>query len=257
MVGFFLVYNSHVYINKTFSGVLSLKLFNNKLTKTKFMKKLLFILLAITLTNCSKEETIDITTFNAELSVLENLNNGVAVLDIVNEVGVEAFYGIEYQGGYVFHVDETNGNLMIATDYSEIGPTSWGDHFDLTNSATIGSGLDNTQQIVDGNLNDNSNVPNGLEFGSDNYAFKIAIDLDYLNYNDWFIPSSGSMQAIFENVHSKGLGNFDENLFYWTSTKDGYQPYVMSFNANFFNGNPFLGTCFASNALLIVRKVES
>lgn len=222
------------------------------------MKNLLFILLALTILNCSKNdddsEDIDLTQFNSELSIIENLDNGVNVLDIKEQLGVEALYGIEYGGGFIFYVDETDGTVMVAADYSTIGATSWGDHFDLTNSTLIGAGLENTQQIVDGNLNDNSNVPNGLEFGSDDYVFKIISDLEYRNYDDWFIPSSDSMKAIFDNVHAQGSGNFDETLFYWTSTKEGYSPYVMSFNANFFNGDPFLGSCFNANAALIVRK---
>lgn len=226
------------------------------------MKKLLIILLTLTMFNCSKDddeaqvevEVIDLTTYNSEISVLENLENGVAVLDITEQLGIEALYGLEFGGGFIFHVNETDGTLMVATDYSVIGQTSWGDHFDLTNSAQIGDGLVNTQQIVDGNLNDNSMVPNGFEFGSDDYAFKIVTDLTYRNYDDWFIPSSGSMEAMFDNVHSQGLGDFDETLFYWTSTKEGYQPYVMSFNVNTFSGNAFLGTCFASNSVIIVRK---
>lgn len=226
------------------------------------MKKLLFILLAVAVFNCSNDdsliltqpepETIDPTQYNAELTVEENLDNGVSVLDITAELGVEALYGIEYGGGYIFHVNENDGKLMVATDYSTMGQTSWGDHFDLTNSAEIGAGMDNTQQIVDGNLNDNSSVPNGLEFGSDDYAFKIVWDLEYAGYDDWFVPSKGSMEAIFDNVHAQGMGNFDVNQFYWTSTKDGYQPYVMTFS-NTFGGDCFLGTCFGSNALVIVR----
>lgn len=219
------------------------------------MKNLLFILLALTIFNCSKgEEDLDLTMFNSELSVFENLENGVAVLDITEQLGVQALYGIQFGGGFIFHVDETNGTIMVATSYAALGPTSWGDHFDLTNSTLIGDGLDNTQQIVDGNLNDNSMVTNGFEFGSDNYVFKIVSDLEYNNHDDWFVPSSGSMEAIFENLHSQDLGNFDDTLFYWTSSKVGYQPYVMSFNANIFGGDPFLGSCFDSNNVLIVRK---
>ena len=219
------------------------------------MKKLLFVLLTLLFINCTTEkESIDPTIFNSELTVIENLENGVNALDIVSQLGVDALYGIEYGGGYIFHFDDTDGTLMVAADYSTIGPTSWGDHFDLTTSALIGDGLENTQQIVEGNLNDNSMVPNGFEFGSDDYVFKIAYDLEYNTYNDWFIPTKDSMEAIYNNVHSQGLGNFDENLFYWTSTKVGYDPYVMSFNANFFGGECFLGSCFASNSVLLVRK---
>ena len=219
------------------------------------MKKSIFILLAFLIFNCSDDDTIDLTIFNENLSVLQNLENGVAVLDITNTLGVEALYGLEYGGGFIYYVDETDGTIMVAVDYSVIGATSWGDHFDLTNGAQIGDGLDNTQQIVDGNFNDNSSVTNGLEFGSDDYAFKIISDLVYENHNDWFIPSSGSMKAIFDNLHAQGLGDFDETIFYWTSTKDGYQPYVMSFNSNL-AGESFLGSCFNSNSTLIVRKFK-
>ena len=222
------------------------------------MKKLLFIVVALAMINCTTDDAqkpaIDLTIFNPELTIIENLDNGVPVLDITGTLGVQALYGIEYGGGFIFHVDETDGTIMVATDHSTIGATSWGDHFDLTNSALIGDGQANTQQIVDGNLNDNSMVPNGFEFGSDDYVFKIVSDLEYRTYDDWFIPSSGSMKAIFNNVHSQGMGNFDEMLFYWTSTKEGYQPYVMSFNASFFGGEPFLGSCFDTNGVLIVRK---
>ncbi|WP_104733771.1 hypothetical protein [Hanstruepera ponticola] len=226
------------------------------------MKKLLLLLLAVAVCNCSNDDSLivnqqepeDLTIYNPDLTIVENLDNGVAVLDITGELGVEALYGIEYGGGYIFHVNETDGKLMVATDYSTIGQTSWGDHFDLTNSVEIGAGLDNTQQIVDGNLADNSNVPNGLEFGNDDYAFKIVWDLEYAGYDDWFVPSKDSMEAIFDNVHMQGMGNFDETQFYWTSTKEGYQPYVMTFNPNTFNGDCFLGTCFASNAVVIVRQ---
>lgn len=223
------------------------------------MKKVLFMLGAVALFNCSSDDNtpqnppIDLTRYNPDLTIVENLDNGVAVLDITAELGVEAFYGIEYGGGYIFHVNETDGILMVATDYSSMGQTSWGDHFDLTNSSEIGAGQENTQQIVDGNLADNSNVPNGLEFGSDDYAFKIVTDLEFAGYSDWYVPSKGAMEAIFDNVHIQGMGNFDENQFYWTSTKEGYQPYVMSFNPNMFGGDAFLGTCFASNAVVIVR----
>ena len=220
------------------------------------MKKLLFILLALAMVNCTKDDNddIDLTTYNSDLTITENLDNGVPVLDITTQIGVEAFYGLEYGGGYIFYVDETDGTIMVATDYSSIGPTSWGDHFDLTNSTSIGGGLENTQQIVDGNLADNSTVPNGFEFGSDDYAFKIAYDLEFNSHDDWFIPSSGSMKAIFDNVHSRGMGNFDENVFYWSSSKVGYNPYVMSFNASFFGGETFLGSCFNTNSVLLVRK---
>lgn len=218
------------------------------------MKKCLLVLLVLLVFNCSEDDTVDPTIFNENLSIIENLENGVPVLDITNTLGAEVLYGLEYGGGYIYHVDEIDGTLMVATNYSQIGTKSWGDHFDLTNGEAFGDGEFNTEQIVNGNLADNSNVPNGLEYGSDDYAFKIAYDLNYNAYDDWFIPSRQSIEAIFNNLHLQDIGNFDETLFYWTSSKAGYQPYVMSFDSNF-GGETFLGSCFNSNAILLVRKI--
>ncbi len=217
------------------------------------LKKLIIcFLLPLIITSCSEDE-IDLTIYNAEISTLDNLNNGVSVLDIVAQTGVTSLYGLEYGGGFIFHVNETDGTLIVATDFSQIGDVAWGDIFDLDTSNEIGSGPENTEQIIIGNLNDNS--VNGTEFGSDNYAFKIVSDLEYRGFNDWFIPSSGSMKAIYDNVHSLGFGNFDETLIYWSSTKEGYTPYVMAFNFNSWGGEAFPGSCLVVNGVLIARKI--
>jgi hypothetical protein len=218
---------------------------------------LLFLLGSLILLNCSKDESVDIipqNSYNSELSVEQNLNNGVDVLDILDVNDTNSLYGIEYGGGYIFSVNIQNGSLIVASDYSQIGSVAWGDVFSLDTSTEIGSGDENTQMIVDGNQNDNS--ADGFEFGSDDYAFKIVSDLDYNNKNDWFIPSRDSMQAIYDNVHSLGFGNFDENLIYWSSTKQGYSPYVMGFNFDAWGGEAFLGSCASPNGILIARKIN-
>ena len=65
------------------------------------------------------------------------------------------------------------------------------------------------------------------------------------------------MSVIYDNVHSNGFGNFDEDLVYWSSTKQGYFPYVMSFDLSLgWGGQSFLGACTQVNGLLIARKVS-
>ena len=244
------------------------------------MKKLFYLItLLIAFVSCNDDNSqeIDLTIYNSELSIVENIDNGVSVeelldngvsvenilnvnvyfsLDIVSHLGPEALYGLDYGGGYIFHFDENDGGLIVAADYSQIGNKSWGDIFDLDTSDQIGSGMENTQLIVQGNLNDNSPANGGIEeFGSDDYTFKIVSDLEFNSFNDWFIPSSGSMEAIYTNVHSIGMGNFDEALTYWSSTKEGYFPYVMSFDINF-GGQTFNGLCSEVHGLLIARKVN-
>lgn len=227
-----------------------------KLLKIHSMKKIFFLVAFIAFFSCneSDDQTIDLTVYNPLLTVVENLNNGVAPADIVANVGSEALYGLDYGGGYIFHFDENDGGLIVATDYSQTGNFNWGDIFSLDTNADIGSGDLNTQLIIDGNLNDNSS--GGFEFGSDDYAFKVVSDLDYNGYNDWFVPSRDSMSAIYDNVHSLGLGNFDETIIYWSSTKIGYDPYVMGFNFDSWGGEPFLGSCASQNGLMIARKVN-
>ena len=217
---------------------------------------LILIFSLITLT-CSKNESVDLiplNSYNPEISVEQNLNNGVAVLEILEVNDVNTFYGIEFDGGFIFNVNQNDGSLIVATDYSQIGSVSWGDVFSLDTSTEIGSGDQNTEMIVQGNVNDNST--DGFEFGSDDYAFKIVTDLDYNNHNDWFIPSRDSMQAIYDNIHSLGFGNFDESLIYWSSTKQGYSPSVMGFNFDSWGGEPFLGSCASPNGILIARKIN-
>ena len=171
---------------------------------------LFFSLIAL---NCSKDESVDLipqNAYNIELTVEQNLNNGVDILDILEVNDISSLYGIEYNGGFIFDVNNEDGSMIVATDYSQIGSVAWGDVFSLDTNTEIGSGDSNTQMIVDGNQNDNS--ADGFEFGSDDYAFKIVSDLEYNDNNDWFIPSRDSMKAIFDNVHSQGFGNFNETL---------------------------------------------
>ena len=221
------------------------------------MKNLILATFTLVLmTNCSKDENrntdINLTIFNADLTITENLDNGVAVLELIENLGVESLYGLEYGGGFVFHVDELSGEFLVARDFSSIGDVAWGDVFDLSTGAAIGDGLENTQLIVDGNANDNSQE--GIEHGSDDYAFKIVLDLEFEGFDDWFVPSKDSVEAIYNNVHSAGIGDFEESLIYWTSTKEGYFPYIIAFNFESWGGQAFAGSCIEANGLLIARK---
>ena len=217
-------------------------------------KNILISILTILLFTCENEPVFNPLQYNPSITVQQNLINGVSVLEILNHNDISSLYGAEYAGGYIFNVNGISGNVIVGTDYSEIGDVAWGDVFELDTSHSIGDGDTNTSLIISGNQNDNSS--NGTEFGSDNYAFKIVDDLNYNGYDDWFIPSSDSMAAIYNNIHSTSLGNFDESLIYWSSTKEGYFPYVMAFNFESWGGLPFPGSCLDVNGILIARKAQ-
>ena len=61
---------------------------------------------------CSKNESVDLITqnaYNPELSVEQNLNNGVDILDILEVNDINSLYGIEYNGGFIFDVNNEDG----------------------------------------------------------------------------------------------------------------------------------------------------
>ena len=145
----------------------------SNLNTLKMIKNIFFsAIVLLAFVGCSDEDSIDVTVYNPELSIVENLDNEVTVLNIVAQVGVTPFYGLEYGGGFIFHVNETSGTALVATDYSEAGIFAWGDIFDLDTNSIIGSGLENTQQIINGNANDNSAT--GFEHDGD-YALAFTL----------------------------------------------------------------------------------
>ena len=217
-------------------------------------QKIFLTILISFLISCDNEPVLNPLKYNSNITVQQNLVNGVSVLEILNYNDISSLYGIEYGGGYIYHINESSGNMIVATDYSDIGDVAWGDVFELDTSFLVGDGDINTELIIQGNEIDNSS--NGTEFGSDDYAFKIVSDLTHSGYNGWFIPTSDSMAAIYLNVHSIGLGDFDESLIYWSSTKEGYFPYVMAFNFESWGGLPFPGYCLEVTGLFIARTIQ-
>ena len=179
-----------------------------------------------------------------KISVEQNLNNGVDILEILEENNFNNLYGIEFGGGFIFNVNQVDGSLIVATDYSQIGSVAWGDVFSLDTNTEIGSG---GVDINDGYVE---------KWDSDGvFIWRIGPNegLDYNNNKD-YLPSKDSMQAIYDNVHAIGMGDFNENLTYWTSTKVGYAPFVMNFNISW-GGIALPGLCTNANGIMIVREL--
>ena len=62
-------------------------------------------LVLLAFVGCSDEDSIDVTIYNPELSIVENLDNEVTVLNIVAQVGVTPFYGLPLSAGPSFSLD--------------------------------------------------------------------------------------------------------------------------------------------------------
>lgn len=110
-----------------------------------------------------------------------------------------------YAGGYVFYLDNTGIHGMVVSQ-TNTGSSVWGcygTNIPGAYSPAIGGGISNTTAITQ-----------GCSGGS---AAKLCSDLVQEGYDDWYLPTSGDLALIYQNVHSQGLGNFI-NTSYWSST---------------------------------------
>ena len=65
--------------------------------------------LIVFLNSCQNEPVFNPLEYNSNLTIKQNLVNGVSVLEILNFNEISSFYGIEYEGGFIYHVDTNNG----------------------------------------------------------------------------------------------------------------------------------------------------
>jgi hypothetical protein len=134
-------------------------------------------------------------------------------------------------GGWIFYI-----NSNAYTDgwkYLEAAPTSqamspWSTQLtsSLGTSTDIGTGKSNTATIVTA-VNGASETDTAAQV-CDNYTNLY----NGTTWDDWFLPSRDETQQMFNNLHKKGLGNFTESTYYWTSSDNG----ILAWQLNFFSG---------------------
>lgn len=114
-------------------------------------------------------------------------------------------------GGVVFY---DKGDDAGGWRYLEAAPASmdrmvaWGVDFGALPSDTlVGSGSANTSCIV---------AAQGV---GNTYAAQLCDGLSYGGYGDWFLPSKDELYLMYENLHLKGLGGFQDGI-YWSSSVD-------------------------------------
>ncbi len=118
--------------------------------------------------------------------------------------------GESYGGGTIFYIDSTKQHGLIAAQSDAGGITPWDQStsgtFTTTNAidTTVGGGAANTTKIV-------------AALGSGSYAANIASQTAN-GYSDWYLPSKGELELIFNNLTQVGLGNMTKNV-YWSSSE--------------------------------------
>lgn len=129
-------------------------------------------------------------------------------------------------GGIVFY---DKGMVSSGWQYIEVSPEEfpdhqWGCHTVVpgTNDRSIGSGKSNSETIVQfhDDLNDfynNPEVCSPLNDGT--VAAKFCESYSFGGFQDWFLPSSDEVYEMYSALHLNGIGNFDEDALYWSSTE--------------------------------------
>jgi hypothetical protein len=98
---------------------------------------------------------------------------------------------------------------MVATSFNQGNEVKWGcggTDIPGANGSVIGTGAQNTIDIEAG----------CTVVGR---AADICANLTSGGYSDWFLPSKDELNAMYQNLHLKGYGNFSTTKYYWSSTE--------------------------------------
>ncbi|MCL2596155.1 MAG: DUF1566 domain-containing protein [Paludibacter sp.] len=132
--------------------------------------------------------------------------------------------GLNYLGGIVAYIDETEKHGFIAAPSDQNTGIRWNNGSYITTGATgtaVGTGQSNTILIVQA-------------CGDGSYAAKLCDDLELNGYSDWFLPSIGELNILFQNRDLiGGFSTSGSSTSYWSSSEysNSYAWYQ-----NFING---------------------
>lgn len=119
-------------------------------------------------------------------------------------------------GGWIFY---DKGNSKDGWRYLEAasedikGKINWSNDKLLKvgiTSRTVGSGKQNTSKIL-------------KVLGISSSAAKLCSEYNGGNKNDWFLPSKDELNLMYKNLHLKSLGNFSNDVVYWSSTEYNFE----------------------------------
>ena len=155
------------------------------------------------------------------------LNSGISPFDLIRDgIPIDSLIGKNYQAGIIFYIDVITGQGMVSMPENFPGKRFWGN--DQYNTAApnvlseapmngeetevgarIGDGLTNSEIIIE--------TENTMALGSVP-ACELCMNYSVDGFDDWYLPSRGELNLIYENLDKPGLGGFEPGM-YWTSTE--------------------------------------
>lgn len=159
----------------------------------------------------------------ANCSVQERLDNGETPCQIfVTGIPVDSLYGKNYAGGLIFYLDNIACTGIVAAPNDQSSGIQWHNGSFVSTGATgtsIGDGQTNTSLIVSVQ-------------GSGSYAAQVCDDLLLNGYSDWFLPSIGELDEMYNNLFILGYGNFSYNYYKSSSESSSEWAYTINFANN-------------------------
>jgi hypothetical protein len=157
-------------------------------------------------------------------------------------------------GGWIFYDDEADGvDDIPGYRYLEAAPYGWyngGDDpriqwgvygYTVKPSATatgVGTGKTNTENIV--SFHDSLD---NAESVAAKVCAEYSVTVNGTVYDDWFLPSKGELNLIYENLHLQGVGRYSSD-YYWSSSEsscgDAWKQYFNNGSqSNYSKGNVY------------------
>jgi hypothetical protein len=165
--------------------------------------------------------------------------------------------GDTYQGGIVFYLDGNGGGLIAAPTDQSAGAEwgCWGTTVSGVNGSAIGTGAQNTHDIVNANCSPYT--------AGNSIAAHICDTLTIGIYDDWFLPSKDELNLMWLNLadsdgdgvntgpsDQNNLGGFSSNV-YWSSNE------LMNYEAIWQHFGDGIQGFFSKNATYDVRAVRA
>lgn len=215
--------------------------------------KFLFLaLLTFTITSCESND--DSIMPQSQLPDDDMSDDDSDTNNLLFEIGDEGPAGgiVFYDKGFM-----SDGWRYLEVANTDLGHMDWGCFDTLIDGAdetALGSGKANSEDIV--NFHDSIGYYDNPEQCSDMNDGSVAAKacLNYIEggFDDWYLPSSEESRFMYLNLHLEGLGNFNEDELYWSSSESINNT---AFATDFSNGDQGL-LCKQCQSVVIVRAIR-
>jgi len=132
-------------------------------------------------------------------NVIEGKPQGTLINNLCEEVYLET---VDFDNGIIYvHPIDNCGESGLP----------WSITYNITGATSVVDGVTNQQKIMLDQTGE-----------QDPFAAKVCEELEALGFDDWYLPSRGELNALYEQLYLNQIGSFSERI-YWTSTEATFE----------------------------------